>query len=88
MFLMDHLVCLLPGTLALNHLHGVNTGPLRLRCMPIRWRSDGKLINVEFAQDLRAMCSDLIALFLGVNAFLLVAQEVRMSLTIWKWRKT
>jgi hypothetical protein len=23
---MDHLVCFLPGTLALGHLHGVNTG--------------------------------------------------------------
>ena len=27
---MDHLVCFLPGLLALGHLHGINTGASRL----------------------------------------------------------
>lgn len=26
---MDHLVCFLPGLLALGHLHGINTGALQ-----------------------------------------------------------
>lgn len=46
---MDHLVCFLPGTLALGHLHGINTG------------GEGEMDDLEVAEDLMATCNEMYA---------------------------